>query len=504
MTAAGPRVGIWGTFDLENYGDLLFPRIAERELLRRLPNAFVRAYSPYGYLHPIELDAGVPAHPLGIWSDERAAELAEQLDCVLIGGGEIIHTQDELLAAHYGVTTPEILDRSPSKFFIEALGPIHERACPVVWHSVGIPFDPSQEDSQRFRKALGSRVYTAVRDEKSQARLEKAGLKTEISVVPDSAFLLTRLFPPDLLRKRVDQLRRLGWYPRRNHALVIQGSRYMIPKIPILADQIAGLLNRRSELVPVLIATGPCHGDHEFADALAATLPIPSYRLPESALVEDLVAAVWGSHGFIGISLHGNITAFCFDKPHVALDLLEFSKLEGFGLMIENPACVVRDPLDVSKAFELSETTVGRLDTLRGLQNRIDVHFDRIADIAANAVAARRDVAPKRPDDNSNLRRAYEIRGRRRVEERFALTQALVASRAREREMQAELERVDLALAQAESQLEQQTARAGTLEQHLAGLERQRDVLHASRSFRYTAPLRKMGQGLRALGFRRR
>jgi hypothetical protein len=37
----------------------------------------------------------------------------------------------------------------------------------------------------------------------------------------------------------------------------------------------------------------------------------------------------------------------------------------------------------------------------------------------------------------------------------------------------------------------------------LAGLEKQRDVLHASRSFRYTAPLRKVGQGLRALGFRR-
>lgn len=504
MTAAAPRIGIWGTFDLENYGDLLFPRIAERELLSRLPNAFVRAYSPYGYLHPIELDAGVPAHPLGIWSDERAAELAEQLDCVLIGGGEIIHTKDELLAAHYGVTTQEILDRAPSRFFIEALGPIYERACPVVWHSVGIPFDPSQEESLRFREALAARVYSAVRDEKSRARLEMAGVNTEISVVPDSAFLLTRLFPQDLLRTRVDQLRHLGWYPTGKHALVIQGRRYMIPSIPILADQIAGLLDRRSDLVPVLIATGPCHGDHEFADALAATLRIPSHRLPESALVEDLVAAIWGSQGFIGTSLHGNITAFCFDKPHVALDLLDFSKLEGFGLMIENPACVVRDPSDLSNAFELSETIEGRLDALRGLQNRIDVHFDRIADIAAEAVAARRDVTPKPPDDDSNLRRAYEVRGRRMVEERFALTQALVGSRARERELRAERERHEVELAQADSKLEEHAVRVATLEQQLASLERQREVLRSSRSFRYTAPFRKVGQGLRALGFRRR
>src|SRR5829696_910546 len=480
MSAAAPRIGIWGTFDLENYGDLLFPRIAEREVLSRLPKALVRAYSPYGFLHPIELDAGVPAHPLGIWSDERTAELAGQLDCVLIGGGNIIHTKDESLAAHYGVTTQEILDRAPSKFFIEALGPIHERMCPVVWHSVGIPFDPSQEESLRLRKALAARDYTAVCDEQSRARLEMAGVKTEISVVPDSAFLLTRLFPHDLLRKSVDQLRQLGWYPRHKNALVIQGSRYMTPSIAILADQIVALLHRRSDLVPVLVATGPCHGDHEFADALATTLPIPSYRLPESALVEDLVAAVWGSHGFIGISLHGNITAFCFDKPHVALDLLEFSRLEGLGLMIENPACVVRDPSKLSKAFELSERSAGRLDTLRGLQNRIDAHFDRIADIAAEAATARRDIAPQLPDDDSNLRRAYEVRGRRMVEERFALTQALVASRARERELQSELERHEFALAQAESAVEKQAVRVATLEQRLAGLEKQRDVLHAS------------------------
>ena len=31
-----PRVGLWGTFDVENFGDLLFPRIFELELRRRI------------------------------------------------------------------------------------------------------------------------------------------------------------------------------------------------------------------------------------------------------------------------------------------------------------------------------------------------------------------------------------------------------------------------------------------------------------------------------------
>ena len=64
----GPIVGLWGTFDLENYGDLLFPRIAERELLRRLPEAQVLRYGPFGHLHPVWLDPGPPSEPLGPWS----------------------------------------------------------------------------------------------------------------------------------------------------------------------------------------------------------------------------------------------------------------------------------------------------------------------------------------------------------------------------------------------------------------------------------------------------
>ena len=80
------------------------------------------------------------------------------------------------------------------------------------------------------------------------------------------------------------------------------------------------------------MALVPVTGIIEFAQALAAALPVPSYHVPDGALVEDLVAAVWGSQGFpIGISLHGNITAFCFDKPHVALNLLGFSKLATSG-----------------------------------------------------------------------------------------------------------------------------------------------------------------------------
>ena len=70
------RIALWGTFDVDNYGDHLFPRVAAHELGRRLPGATVAPFAPYGWLHPTPLDGGRVAAPLGPWSEARARQLA--------------------------------------------------------------------------------------------------------------------------------------------------------------------------------------------------------------------------------------------------------------------------------------------------------------------------------------------------------------------------------------------------------------------------------------------
>src|SRR5439155_5843111 len=44
-----PRIGLWGTFDLENFGDMVLARVTRAELLRRVPDATVRVFAPLGY-----------------------------------------------------------------------------------------------------------------------------------------------------------------------------------------------------------------------------------------------------------------------------------------------------------------------------------------------------------------------------------------------------------------------------------------------------------------------
>jgi hypothetical protein len=162
-TAMGPRLAIWGTFDVANYGDLLFPRIFEHEMRRRLPLASVRAYSPFGDLHPVAMDGGRPATPLGAWEPRRRADLAAELDFVAVGGGEIIHTRDDVYGVYYGRNADEMARLRPSGFFIDGLGPEHEASCAVAWHAVGVPFDFPPAVADRVREALATTVYVSVR-----------------------------------------------------------------------------------------------------------------------------------------------------------------------------------------------------------------------------------------------------------------------------------------------------------------------------------------------------
>src|SRR5688572_5545437 len=108
MTA---RVALVGTFDVDNYGDHLFPRIAALELGRRIPGLTLDCYSPFGVLHPTRFstEPGAPlVRPLGPWRADRLACFASVYDAFVVGGGELLHLNDPLLGAFYGVSAGEL------------------------------------------------------------------------------------------------------------------------------------------------------------------------------------------------------------------------------------------------------------------------------------------------------------------------------------------------------------------------------------------------------------
>lgn len=458
-----PRLALWGTFDVDNYGDHLFPRVAVRELERRLPGAAIDAFAPYGWLHPTPLDAGPPVSPLGPWTEGQAARVAAVYDAVMVGGGEIIHLNDPLLAPVYGAPAAEVERLAPSRFFVDGLGSTRlEAACPVIWHAVGIPAEPSVEAADRLRRALAGRPYVTVRDRFSKERLERAGVEVAVEVVPDSALLLDRLVPAAVLASRLGRLRDDGYYPA-GPALVVQGCDLLVDKVAEVAAALRSWLGAHPEVRPVLVETGGCRGDAVFAGELAPRLgPGRVYRLPPSSGVEDLAAAIGGGFAFAGSSLHGAITAMVYGRPFVLLNLAGESKLEGFGDLTGLGDRIARIPTDIAEALDRALATAGDgAGLLAVLQRRIDAHFDRVADLAARAAAGTAGAA-RRSGDPAEMSRRLD---------RDAIAALLL-------ELRSELEHATSDLAEARH-------RAGVAEAELA-------ALRGTRTFRYSDPLRRL------------
>ena|GEM_PF-5960935 len=117
-------------------------------------------------------------------------------------------------------------------------------------------------------------------DPAESAALRDAGVGGRVDVTAHPAVLLPRLLPREVLDKRLEYLRLMGWFPREGPALVTEG-----PAERILADH--------PGLAPV--------------------------TLPGFLGLEDVAAAIAAADGFAG-SPAGCLVALAYGKPAAASD----------------------------------------------------------------------------------------------------------------------------------------------------------------------------------------
>ena len=376
-TTTIPRIVHIGAFDLASYGDQIFPLVAAHELRRRLGEVELVPFGPVGSTGtPTGL--GRRCWALGPWTPERAAQVAGRATLVLCGGGEFVQGDGGIYAPFYGIDQQDAVDLRMDRWFVEVLGAA-EATCPVVWHAPGVPADLG-DDAGRVRAAAAHRALVAVRDNRSRARLEATGLDRAVDVVPDSALLLPRVLPAARLDEHRDRLRSAGNHPADGPVVVVQGNHTM-------GDLAAPLARALAEQVPdarvVLVSVSPCHDDGRFADEVAAALPGRSWRVPDDAPFEAVAAAIAGADCFLGVSLHGAITAYAYGRPHVTFDPFGQAKLQGLAELLRTPEWIVPGP-EAAAAAVARRLAGPAVEHDAGIDARIDAHFDRVAELCAS------------------------------------------------------------------------------------------------------------------------
>jgi lipopolysaccharide transport system ATP-binding protein len=355
-----------GTFDLGNFGDLLFPVLAKQELVRRLDDVEL---VPHSYRA-----MGASAWPYEVHSLAMLAEDLPEYDTLLVGGGHLVRFVDPY-APGYGPTDAGRHD--PTGLWLEPTMSALAAGVRVVWSAIGVHGDTPAWALPLMRGLLDGIEDVTVRDVYSAELLSAAAPGTPVRIVPDTAFGAASLVPDEPSSAwQAFQARLAG----ASGYVVLQAS----PALRAFPEQVRVVLAaaERAGLAVVEVPISPTLGDRcgllelEGADVLRIeTLPDPG----------EMVEIIGRSEGVVAQSLHLSIVAASCGVP---VNRPESDATEKYAIL---------DGLEAVRTWNGDwEPKIGRsapAQDVRELEGQVAGHWDRVADTVRHAVAE----GPRRP-----------------------------------------------------------------------------------------------------------
>jgi polysaccharide pyruvyl transferase CsaB len=185
------RVGISGSYGGLNLGDEAILEGIVGELRRSVPvEVTVFTRDPEDTVRRHDIEHAVPAREL---SREEVRDEIVGLDALIIGGGGIL------------------FDNEAEVFLREALL-AQELNVPVVVYAVSVGPLENRNTRERLTECIERAAVVTVRERHSRQFLEHIGVRREIIVTPDPAFLLEPELPPPEPLERED--------PVKDHPLI--------------------------------------------------------------------------------------------------------------------------------------------------------------------------------------------------------------------------------------------------------------------------------------------
>lgn len=316
---------LFGTFDVLNYGDLLFPLLARHALGSGFT---ITAVSPTSVkpdwpecMPVISIDEYGDTAPVG----------------VLIGGGNIIHCKTDKLPAYQQGNLPE---RAYKSLWSDAALFATVQGIPLAWNAPGVPvpFTAEQLD-ELILPILGRANYLTVREQASRDHLGHYG--DQFDIVPDTALAISEMWPRTTLEQTfTDTLTAAGFDPQTKCAVVHVKRRSMDGG----ASEMAALIDafaRSSGLLPILLPLGLCHADEQIARSIASAMQERHLCVDAPEGLRQITALIAFSEVFVGASLHGFIASASYGRRGVLIAKPRLPKFMGMAGHLARPHDVV-------------------------------------------------------------------------------------------------------------------------------------------------------------------
>jgi len=365
------RIAMFGTFDVDNYGDCLFPLILEYHFTKRLGEIELYRISPTNNLPRI-------ANYSKVYSFKKLHDIfSVPPSCFVIGGGELLRTA-------YGFGVYHHIKNLLYPYALECwLLPImlaDQWRCPSFLNAVGTSF--IDEDFLSLTKNYLSKVAQCfVRDPFTAEWLSQINISSQ--VVPDSGVsvpdLLAQSDWASLYRKLANEFKLPSDY------LIAQCSLYLRENHKDFTESVVDVA--KSTGLPVLLLP-ICHNLNDIVSLkimrkIFRMHKIKTYLIGRHLNTLQTSSILANSRMYIGTSLHGAIVTLAFGRPAVSFSLSVRGKHKGVLSVMDLDVChTSRANEVVKKAKDLLAMPQEYFDEKTKLaRHKVEKYYDEMCEI---------------------------------------------------------------------------------------------------------------------------
>ena len=307
------HIAITGTFDVENYGDLMFPVVFEKAMRKRGLNFDLFLFSPSRTAKKA-LD-----NRTTVYSFQEFEELHKKhhFDALIVGGGAIIHFNSIRVKLPNGDKYEEYRNID-SWYTIACLAA--KNNVKIIFNVPQAPFEFSKSVTPLARSVFLTADYLSVRDEFSKKNILRTFQKNktkDVLVYPDSVCSIACYYNKKELTTKAKKL--VGFDGKY---VVIHFSRVMPEEVePVLVKAIERL--RRDGYRIVFLPLGYTHGDDVAMRALKRKYRLDCITFKNKLSIDDMTAILAGCEIYIGTSFHGSIVSIAFGGRALSFNYYE-------------------------------------------------------------------------------------------------------------------------------------------------------------------------------------
>ncbi len=381
------NIALSGIFDVENYGDLLFPEIFKRAMEKRGLNFNQFLFSPF------ECDGNTTGSLTGrVYSPEDMEKIHAEhpFDAVVIGGGALIQF-DQIPVKRSGDTEISYYHIPDSWIYPSAFA--IKNNIKLMFNLPQVPYEIDGAFAELTHYLLRNTDYISVRDKISEKHIADSynGEEVpEISVHPDSVCCISELIPESQLPETAEI------FDIKKPYAVIHINASKPEKDDVYLEKIIKNLISKG-LQPVLLPLGYTHRDDVFMSEFNRKTGGLCKTFGRKLKIIEMASVLANCEMYIGSSFHGAITAMAYGKKALSYNCIHPYKnreiFKQFG--VEKYVAENGEQLNLLADELLNDDNFN--PNVAAVTKEVNEHFDRIFNLITQP-----ETAEKSERDNAD------------------------------------------------------------------------------------------------------